>query len=104
MESIKDFVLAAFPWVMMGLAVAVLASSYFRKKRNDKKHRQSTAWFTASILAYLNVAMSLIGHTNSSSYTTWLCLGSAFLCFGALEFNKENKNNDNDNDNDTTKQ
>ena len=29
----KDFITAALPWVMMGLALAVLAASYAREKK-----------------------------------------------------------------------
>lgn len=87
MESIKDFVMAALPWVMLGLSVALLASNYFGKK--GKKHGKSTAWFTASTLMYLASALTWLGSDGSSGAVTWFCLGSAYLCFGATEYNKE---------------
>lgn len=52
-------------------------------------------YFIGSIAAYITAALNLIGGHNTSMGVTWLCIGSAMLCFGSVELNKM-KNKDDD--------
>ena len=45
-------------------------------------------YFIGAIGAYITAALNFIGGHNTSLGVTWLCLGSAMLCFGSIELNK----------------
>lgn len=93
---VKDFIMTALPWVVLGLIVAILAVFVLNKDKKDFAKKQSTAWYISSLLAYaVSILMRFDG--DSSSSTTWLCIGSAFLCYGAIDLMKEKKNEEEDN-------
>lgn len=54
-----------------------------------------TLYYLASVLFYI-VAISKFFNTGSSSGVVWLCLGSAFLCFGSNAQSKNKRSNDED--------
>ncbi|MCQ2384763.1 MAG: hypothetical protein MJZ96_07800 [Paludibacteraceae bacterium] len=93
---VKDFVMAALPWVILGLIVAVLAAFVLNRNKKDFAKKQSSAWYISSMLAYI-VSIVMILDGNSSSGITWLCIGSAFLCYGSIDLMKEKKKEEEDN-------
>ena len=52
-------------------------------------------YYIASILFYI-VAIIKFFDSGTSSGVVWLCLGSAFLCFGASAQSKKEKQHDED--------
>ena len=57
----KDFITAALPWVMMGLALAVLAASYAREKKEDQKKRNELQLGGMALGMLLGVALGTAG-------------------------------------------
>ena len=57
----KDFITAALPWVMMGLALAVLAASYAREKKEDQKKRNELQLGGMALGMLLGVALGTTG-------------------------------------------
>ena len=57
----KDFITAALPWVMMGLALAVLAASYAREKKEDQKKRNELQLGGMALGMLLGGALGTIG-------------------------------------------
>lgn len=57
----KDFITAALPWVMMGLALAVLAASYAREKKEDQKKRNELQLGGMALGMLLGVALGITG-------------------------------------------
>ena len=57
------------------------------------KHKKTLMfiYFIGAIGAYITAALNFIGGHNTSLGVTWLCLGSAMLCFGSIELNKMKK-------------
>lgn len=57
----RDFITAALPWVMMGLAVAVIAVNFAREKKTDRK-KQNQAQLTGLLLGMaLGAALDAAG-------------------------------------------
>ena len=46
----------------------------------------------ASLLFYVAAAVSHFTSSETSMTVIWICLGSAFLCLGAVQKNKQDKN------------
>ena len=42
MDNVKDFVLAALPWVLMGVALAVVATLFARREKTGRKPVKET--------------------------------------------------------------
>ncbi len=57
-----------------------------------KGKTSSTLYFVASALFYIAAVISLFTSSETSVTVVWLCLGSSFLCFGAVQKNKQDKN------------
>ena len=57
----KNFITAALPWVMMGLALAVLAVSYAREKKEDQKKRNELQLGGMALGMLLGVALGTTG-------------------------------------------
>ena len=57
----KDFITAALPWVMMGLALAVLSASYAREKKEDQKKRNELQLGGMALGMLLGVALGTTG-------------------------------------------
>ena len=55
-------------------------------------------YYLASVLFYLAAIIKFF-NTDSSSGVVWLCLGSAFLCFGGSAQSKNKKPDDKDSPN-----
>lgn len=54
------------------------------------KKKISTAWFVVSMLAYLTALLCYISEGSlMDNAITWACLGSMFLCLGAVYLHKE---------------
>lgn len=54
------------------------------------KKKISTAWFVVSMLAYLTALLCYISEDSCmGNAITWACLGSMFLCLGAIYLHKE---------------
>ena len=81
----KDFITAALPWVMMGLALAVLAVSYAREKKEDQKKRNELQLGGMALGMLLGVALGTTGLLES--YALGISLGALWgLALGtALE-------------------
>ena len=47
--------------------------------------------FAAALLFYIAATVSHFTSSNTSMTVVWICLGSAFLCFGAVQKNKQDK-------------
>lgn len=56
----KDFIAAALPWVLMGLALAILAANHVMEKQNDEKRDTSVA-FGAGFGLLLGVTLNSCG-------------------------------------------
>ncbi len=58
-----------------------------------KKEKLTTVlYFVASLLFYIAAAISHFTSSDTSATVVWICLGSSFLCLGAVYMNKQNKN------------
>ena len=81
----KDFITAALPWVMMGLALAVLVASYAREKKEDQKKRNELQLGGMALGMLLGVALGTTGLLES--YALGISLGALWgLAIGtALE-------------------
>lgn len=55
--------------------------------RGMKDKRKNSVYYVVSLVFYL-MAMIQFFNDNSSLATTWIALGSAFLCLGASNQNK----------------
>jgi len=115
---IHEFCMAAYPFVFLGLALAVIAAIYGQKKIRDREAKEAgkessepmkagdwfkaNGWFVASMCMFAVGFMQWMGNNESSSATTFMCLGSSFLCLGAIAANKKNENNE-ENDNSENK-
>ena len=87
---LHDFMISAWPWIAIGLAMAILATYFLNAKKQGKKQKISTAWFVVSLLNYSVAIMTYLSEGNfTSNVITWGCLGSAFLCIGAAQLHKE---------------
>lgn len=110
---IHEFIMGAYPYIIIGLAIAAVAAVYGSKVARDRAAKgngkdsaepmqlgdwlKSNGCFVASMGMYAaGLMMYLGGNSDSSAPITWLCLGSAFLCLGALGLNKQNANPKND--------
>ena len=72
----------------------------------DKDKRTATLLFVAAVLCYISAAINFF-MSDRSMGSTLVCLGSLWLCLGAVEYNKfkksadvadiENKNKDDKN-------
>ena len=60
MENVKDFVLAALPWVLMGVALAIVAALFARREKTGKKSVKET---------YMGegMALGMLGYSVTSS-------------------------------------
>lgn len=91
---LHDFITSAWPWIVLGLSMAILAAYVLNAKKKGKKQKTSTAWFVVSLLAY---SVAIMYYLSDGSFTsnaiTWACLGSMYLCLGAASLHKE-KNDD----------
>ena len=47
--------------------------------------------FVASLLFYIVAFISRLASSDTSMTVIWICLGSAFLCLGAVQKNKRDK-------------
>lgn len=92
---LHDFITSAWPWIAIGLAMAILAAYVLNAKKKGKKQKTSTAWFVVSLLNY-SVAITTVLSEGSftSNAITWACLGSMFLCLGAVYLHKENNDSE----------
>ena len=70
----KDFITAALPWVMMGLALAVLAASYAREKKEDQKKRNELQLGGMALGMLLGVALGTTGLLEN--YSLGISLGA----------------------------
>lgn len=109
---VHEFIMGAYPYIVIGLAIAAVASVYASKAKRDKKAKaegkessesmrlgdwiRANGCFVAAMSMYAAGFMMWINNSDSSTPVTWLCLGSAFLCFGAADLNKKNDNASND--------
>lgn len=57
----KEFITAALPWVMMGLALAVLTVRYAREKKEDQKKRNELQLGGIALGMLLGVAPGTTG-------------------------------------------
>jgi len=103
MKQVLDFITAAAPFIVCGLMIAIIAVAFavskVDKESTEMKEskRRSNSYFTVGLLWYACTLISFLG-TDSSSYVTYLCLGSMFLCLGAAELNKQKKEVQEDNE------
>lgn len=82
---VKDFFFAAWPWVACGLMVAVILASFVSRKDSKNNVSASAAWYVASSLMYSAAVVAYVAEGEmSSDVITWMCLGSAYLTFGAV--------------------
>ena len=97
---IQDFFFAAWPLVACALMVAFVCAGLHKaqklREQGDEANahrKQGTGFYIASVLMYVTSIIMLIdkGH-GTSDYIVWMCLGSMFLCLGAVEMNKMRKN------------
>lgn len=66
------------------------------KEKNIMSNKTTvTLYYLASLLFYI-VAIIKFFNTDFSSGVIWLCLGSAFLCFGGSTQSKHKKSDDKD--------
>lgn len=73
MENVKDFVLAALPWVVMGIALAVAAVAVSRRRKTNGKPAKETYMGEGMALGMLfGVA---IGSTDGVELSTGLSMG-----------------------------
>lgn len=87
---LHDFITSAWPWIAIGLAMAILAAYVLNAKKKGKKQKTSTAWFVVSLLNYSVAIMTVLSEGSfTSNAITWACLGSMFLCLGAVYLHKE---------------
>ena len=87
---IQDFITSAWPWIVIGLSMAILAAYVLNAKKKGEKQKASTAWLVASLLNYSVAIMTYLREGSlTSSVTTWCCLGSTCLCLGATYLHKE---------------
>ena len=96
---LHDFITSAWPWIALGLAMAILAAYVLNAKKKGKKQKTSTAWLAVSLLTYSVAIMTYLSKGSlTSSAITWGCLGSMNLCLGATYLHKE-KNEEKEDDN-----
>ena len=73
MDNVKDFVLAALPWVLMGVALAVVATLFARREKTGRKPVKETYMGEGVALGMLfGVA---IGSTGAVELSTGLSMG-----------------------------
>ncbi|MBQ0158443.1 MAG: hypothetical protein KBS47_05505 [Bacteroidales bacterium] len=101
---IYDFFSGAFPWLILGLIIALIAAGKAQEKdtasadasqQESRLHRAQKGgkmYFVASILSYLTATMACMsdGHYTHSGLV-WTCLGSLFLCLGATQARRDRK-------------
>ena len=89
---VYDFLMGALPWVLLGLAIAIIAVARNAAKKNGKKGSMGVAWFVAAAMNYAVALLMMAdkGHMNSD-FVTWFCLGSLFMSLGSIEYYKEKK-------------
>lgn len=111
---IHEFIMGAYPYIVIGLAIAAIAAVYGSKATRDREAKEngketsspmqlgdwlkSNGCFAASMGMYAAGFMQWLGNSDSSTPITWLCLGSAFLCLGAVGLNKQNVDTKKDED------
>lgn len=61
-----------------------------------KEKKRAILYYFAAVCFYLASIMSFCGKNDRSMGVIWLCLGSAMLCFGSTELNKNKKDKDED--------
>lgn len=87
---LHDFITSAWPWIALGLSMAILAAYVLNTKKHGKKQKTSTAWFVVSLLAY---SVAIMYYLSEGSFTsnaiTWGCLASTYLCLGATYLHRE---------------
>lgn len=87
---LHDFITSAWPWIVLGLSMAILVAYVLNAKKQGKKQKTSTAWFVVSLLAY---SVAIMYYLSEGSFMdnaiTWACLGSMYLCLGATYLHKE---------------
>lgn len=89
----KDFTMAALPWLIMGVSIAVVFAVFNCIGQDlTKKKKTGIGFFIMSLAMY---AIALVSHfatvSAQSSTVTWACLGSMMLCFGATFYNSDKK-------------
>lgn len=90
--------MGAFPYIIIGIVVAMVATLYSNKAKNDKHTRESgeekktqtlrewlksNGMFSVSLSMYAVSFMMWMDKGDSTSPISFFCLGSAFLCLGA---------------------
>lgn len=81
----KDFIMAALPWMMMGIALAVFAVSYSAKKKrttDEEKTGKSGEWDNHGLLGMLlgmslGLAVGSAGGHAGTGISTGMLLGLA---------------------------
>ena len=67
-------------------------------QKMEKNKLSSILFYVSAILFYLSAIINFAGGNHSSTAVVWLCLGSTFLCLGAVYSNKSNDNKDSKNE------
>ncbi|MGN0532659.1 MAG: hypothetical protein ACI4IN_07675 [Eubacterium sp.] len=90
----KDFVMAALPWIIMGVSIAAVFVVYNSLGKDlTKKKKTGVGFFVMSLAMYVIAIVSHYGTESAQSSTvTWACLGSMMLCLGATFYNTKTEN------------
>lgn len=89
MENVKDFVLAALPWVVMGVALAVVAVLFAKREKNGKRSVKETYMGEGMALGMLfGVA---IGSSGAMELSTGLSLGLMLGMVIGMSMEKKDK-------------
>ena len=108
---IREFFMGAYPYIIIGMILAVIAAVYGTKVVRDREAKKNgnenaepmplgewfrtNGYYVSSVSMYVVGLMEWCGDNNSSSAITFFCLGSAFLCLGAtMALNKKTDGND----------
>lgn len=91
---IKDFLTTAYPWIVTGLTIAILAATVARNKSMRKGC--STSYFSVALLWYSLCIFKSLTLGNFSSGIISMCIGSMFLCLGAACTNYQEKEKEKD--------
>lgn len=85
MNAVFDFVKAALPWIVIGLALAMVIASLSTGRQGLKKALlwPSICMFAVALMEYLD--------KDTGSATTWFVLGICFIMLSLAEKKKEDK-------------
>lgn len=96
MEAFKEFILAAAPWIAIGImlltVILVTSATKSAKQTTDENNKAEnpkkkgiSMWFVAGLLDFA-VAAGLLASGDYVSLATWVGLGLVFCVFGVWDY------------------